>query len=240
LTGSDGHNIFADSQEFPMLRRGHCRFTLVLFFLSVALVAHAQPAPPKFVQKLPQPNWQPAMPGKPGSPPKAETRTTGAPASLEQVLKEPYFVNAVTVARSRIHESVPGWINVAGIMVLAWSLARLKWLDIYAPENETSWGKVAQNPKGEFGKRLCVEGIIRSMVLRKEHGSAYYHGLLYPNLSLDGYYFLALGNSGNYVPGSTARFCGVAVGITEGTNGYSMPMTAVAMTGFFDLAINQL
>ena len=202
------------------------------------VVARAQPEVPKFAQKLPQPNWVPATLAKPASP--ADTKKAAPLPTLDDVIKAADIFSAMTLARVRTHEDVKGWLNVAGILVFGWSLAHLKWVDIYAPVNETSWVRVAKNPSGEFGKRLCVEGVIRSMATRTERGSTYYHGLIYPTLSLDGYYFLALGNSGTYVQGSTARFCGVAVGLTEGLNGFGMPMNAVAITGFFDLAINQI
>lgn len=223
-----------------MLRRVFSGFMVGLLFTSSPGLATAQPAPPKFVQKLPQPNWLPATQAKPGAAPKVGAGTSGAPSSLEQVLSAPYLASAVALARPRFHEDVKDWINVAGILVLAWSLAHLRWRDIFVPENETSWGKVAQDPAGEFGKRMCAEGIIRSMVLRKDHGIAYYHGLMYPSHSLDGYYYIALKSNGSLAQGSTTRFCGVVVGVTDGVNGFAMPMTAVAMTGFFDLAINQL
>ena len=151
----------------------------------------------------------------------------GAATSLDDALTilDPHFDDTVN--------EVSG-----GAAVLAvWAAHRLRWSELMR-RPETSFRLVMKDSVAERGKRLCARGTINEIAVDRSAGVAIYNGgLVTPSMKVMRY--LAVGDTGNLVEDSPARFCGVVVGRLSYMDVTGGSTHAVQLVGMFDLPENR-
>lgn len=203
---------------------------LVAIALFVAWVTNRTPGPERKVQsddEQPANGQSPAA--DPASSPRVATRAevvAGWKSLSEAIMQTVPTMEDTTDAHS------DGTLSLA-----AWALGRLKMSELSAI-GETTRGKILKDAASARGLRLCVSGRISQIgAVHSDIGTLYEGGLLrnYSEVTR----FLAAGDTGELVEGSSARFCGVVTGIYSYANTGGGTTIAPMLVGLFDLPSNR-
>ena len=120
-----------------------------------------------------------------------------------------------------------------------WSSDHLKWSDVDTKKNQVSTLLALKDPDGMYGKRACMSGKLASITAVRDTDAGalhYFRGVLEgPG---EKWYISAIGDTGELVKGSTAKFCGIEVAVrTE--RGDAGAADVLDMVGMFDLPENR-
>lgn len=125
--------------------------------------------------------------------------------------------------------------SVGADLLALWATGHMAWSDVAVKQNETSFALVQKDADAQRGKRLCVSG---GMVQIGKVNDEWFRGLLITGSS-NLYNFLSVGDTGDLVEGSRARFCGVVIGSYSYDNSGGGTGHAVQVVGLFDLPANR-
>lgn len=124
------------------------------------------------------------------------------------------------------------------LLLTAWALRNMRWDDVAVEKDETTHGQFLKDPEMERGKRLCWRGKIIQIEADRSLGDPMYVGLLYSSGG-DLYHFYAVGSTGDIVPDSRGRVCGVVTGKYDYANSANGTSHAIELVGMFDLPDNK-
>lgn len=111
------------------------------------------------------------------------------------------------------------------------------WADVEPATAETTWAKIQKDPERERGKRLCLDGMVGSIrVERSEFGEFSWGHVLVEQESTR---YIAVGDTGELVRLSKARFCGVVAGVMSYGDTSGGTTNAAYLVGMFDLPSNR-
>lgn len=125
--------------------------------------------------------------------------------------------------------------SVGADLLALWATGHMAWSDVAVKQNETSFALVQKDADAQRGKRLCVSG---GMIQIGKVNEEWFRGLLMTGAS-NLYNFLSVGDTGELVEGSRARFCGVVIGSYSYDNSGGGTGHAVQVVGLFDLPVNR-
>ncbi len=171
----------------------------------------------------------------------AASRRAQQKARAEQLaaLQEQQRINHMSVADAakewrRLMTDTTQELSPAMPRLAGWSQFHMTWRGLQAVP-KTSYGMFMKDSSSQRGKRVCVRGTI-AQIRSDVPGYSGILGNVWKNQTIA---FIALGDTGELVAQSTARFCGIAVGrytystLSGGTN------EAIQAVGMFDLAANR-
>ena len=115
-----------------------------------------------------------------------------------------------------------------------WASAHMKWSSLMAAES-TAYGKFMKDSNAERGKRVCLSGEIVQIA----RAGDVFDGIVYSFWQSQTVRFLAVGDTGELVQGSKARFCGIAIGAYSYKNSGGGVTHGIQAVGMFDLNANR-
>lgn len=128
-------------------------------------------------------------------------------------------------------------VSPGAIALANWSADRLKWSELQAI-TATTPALVMKDATGRRGLRLCVEGTLADINRVNLPSSTAFLGHL-----IDGNAIvttiLAVGDTGELVAQSYARFCGIAIGAYTYSNASGGVTHSALAVGLFDLPSNR-
>ncbi len=155
---------------------------------------------------------------------------------VQRLAKAQTLAEAIQATVPLMEDTINKPSEGTGLLAL-WSSKHLQWADVGVAKNETTTKLILKDSDAARGKRMCVAGDI--IQIAKERGTdRVYSGLL------GGYYgqgiisYIAIGDTGELVENSAARFCGVVTGRFTYGNAGGGTTHAVSMVGMFDLPGN--
>jgi hypothetical protein len=156
---------------------------------------------------------------------------------IDRLMKLDTIDGAIFVTRPMMGDSV-NKDDEGALLLTHWSLKHLWWADVGVPVDETTFALTKKDPDEARGKRLCATGSLVQIEVEKTDDGKISEGLL---MSWSGnlFHFLGVGSSGDLVQQSTARFCGVVVGLYDYDNSGGGVGHAVEVVGMFDLPQNK-
>lgn len=122
--------------------------------------------------------------------------------------------------------------------IVDWSEERLKWSDVETKKNQVSTLLALKDPEGAYGKRTCLSGKITTInAVRDADASALKHFTATLEGPGERWNVSAVGDTGELVKGSSAKFCGLATNVrTQKADGGTID--SLDVIGFFDLPDN--
>lgn len=148
-------------------------------------------------------------------------------------------------------EEFPGDVRSRDAAIVEWSEEHLHWADIDVKKNQVSTLLALKDPEGAYGKRACLSGKITTITaVRDADASALRHFnavLESTDKTPERWNLSAVGDTGELVKGSTAKFCGLAVNVHTnqgsiggtGVHPSTAPSDSLDMVGMFDLPENK-
>jgi hypothetical protein len=159
------------------------------------------------------------------------------PNPLDEIMAKTTTAEAFKVARplmvEKFNDTSPG-----AFLFALWSMKNLRWRDVSATGDETSFARVQKDVDAERGKRICFPGTIIQIEATKQPYGTLYIGLMESEAS-NLFHFLAVRSTGDLVQRSYARFCGFVTGKFDYSNSGGGTGHAVDMVGMFDLPQNR-
>jgi hypothetical protein len=140
---------------------------------------------------------------------------------------------AAPILKDATNETDPG-----ALLLTAWAIPNMKWTDVAAAKDETSYALARKDSDEARGKRLCASGSLIQIEKQKTDIGKFFDGLL-TTYSGNLFHFLAVGSTGTLVQNSNARFCGVVTGLYGYANSGGGVGHAVQIVGMFDLPENK-
>lgn len=119
-----------------------------------------------------------------------------------------------------------------GQLFAEWSSEKLRWSDISAPD--VTIAQAEKDIEGARRKVLCESGVVIEI---QRDGKFFVGGLA--TSSTQFIRFIAVGDSGDLVKDSAARFCGVVVGRIAYANVLGGVTNSIQAVGMFDLPKNR-
>lgn len=170
----------------------------------------------------------------------AAAHATQAPTrqpSLDERLAGMGLAAAIGRLRPSMQDTEGGELSEADKAFARWAARGMKWAELSAI-SETEPGLVMKDPDKERGRRVCVSGSI--IQIRAEHGDygTAFHGtfMLYGGEVVR---YVAVGDTGELVEKSGARFCGIVTGTSSYPNTGGGTTHAIMAVGMFDLPANR-
>ncbi len=151
---------------------------------------------------------------------------------LEQMREIEDIDTAVALARPSMGDTSGGPSKGAAFLGM-WFLAHGVDQKALAKLPATARGKVLKDSAAELGRRICTSGRILEIAAEHTDSGTVYSGGMMSNFEVTR--FMAIGDTGELVEGSRARFCGVVTGIENYPNSAGGVTHAVALVGGFDL-----
>lgn len=166
----------------------------------------------------------------------ASVEQTREPTPLEVIQTKVTLTGAIEYARPLMSDTVDE-ASPGALLLALWSARKLTWPELAVSKNETSFARVRKDSDAERGKRMCVKGRIIQITKDATAGETMFIGLMllgYTEIAR----FYAVGDTGDLVDNSRARFCGVVTGTYDYANSAGGTGHAVSLVGMFDLPGN--
>lgn len=167
----------------------------------------------------------------PAPPPKPE-------GPLERIMKADDYASALGIA-APVFKDATEQTDPGALLLTAWAIPNMKWSDVAAVKDETSYALARKDSDEARGKRLCASGTLIQIEKQKSDIGKFFDGLL-TTYSGSLFHFLAAGSTGTLVQNSTARICGVVTGLYDYSNSGGGVGHAVQLVGMFDLPENKV
>lgn len=127
-------------------------------------------------------------------------------------------------------------LDTGKAILLGWVDSHLTWSELEQLP-ETTFGKVQKDSASERGKRICRSGVVVEIAKMKDFPNAFVGGLLTSTREVLRFY--SVGDTGELVGGSSAKFCGIVTGTDDYANSAGGTTHGVAVIGMFDLPPNR-
>jgi hypothetical protein len=153
----------------------------------------------------------------------------------EKVMASPALVDALKVTREEFRD-MPSQESA----LVAWASDKLKWSEVETKKNESSTLLALKDPFGAYGKRACLTGKVADIqAVRGGDAGALSHFQGRLESPTEVWSVVAVGDTGELVRGSNAKFCGFVTGVTKSAKGDAGQVDALAVIGMFDLPSNR-
>ncbi len=169
--------------------------------------------------------------------PKPPTAEDVRRSLMARFMAEEDVEKAFAFAKGDMRDTV-NEISGGTAMFSMWAAKYLFWRDVHRSKNETSIGKIKKDSSTEIGKRMCLRGKIISIARDKSVADPLFTGLVMTR-KRDVVNFVAVGDTGELVEDSRARFCGIVTGNYSYSNAGGGTTHSVNLVGMFDLAENK-
>ena len=124
--------------------------------------------------------------------------------------------------------------------IVDWSEERLKWADVEAKKNEVSTLLALKDPEGAYGKRTCLIGKLTTIsAVRDADASTLKHFKAVLEGPGERWNLSAVGDTGDLVKGSSAKFCGLATNVRSHKGDGGITVDSLDVVGMFDLPENR-
>lgn len=140
-------------------------------------------------------------------------------------------------------EEFPADARSRDAALVEWSEDKLKWADVDTKKNQVSTLLALKDPEGAYGKRACLSGKITTITaVRDADASALRHFRAVLEGPGEVWSLSAVGDTGELVKGSIAKFCGIAVNVRAQPHGGRSDagiQDILDVVGMFDLPENR-
>jgi len=197
--------------------------------LRAQLAAKSDPPPPSSLGAV-RPVVAPAIVPTPAAPPPEED------TPVKRLVNVSTLAAALQITLPLMEDTINKQSD-GTIALSIWSTQHLKWSDVGVPRNETSIRLILKDSDAARGKRMCLPGMV--VQIHKERGiERLYTGIFGAYYGQGFISYAAVGDTGELVDQSPARFCGIVTGRYTYGNAAGGTTHAVSMVGMFDLPGN--
>ena len=170
--------------------------------------------------------------------PPQSTRTPARKTVGDRLLEARTVPEAIAAALPDMTDESGGKDSVGAVALAMWLAEMKRWRELEPAADETNYALARKDPDAARGKRLCIPGQLVEIRIDRSTGYPLAEGLL---MSTAGnlFHFLAAGSTGDLVAQSSARLCGVAIGVYEYPNSGGGTGHAIETVGVFDLPENR-
>ena len=152
-------------------------------------------------------------------------------------LKKLSLVEFINNLKPRMKDTLNEHPESAGLLAYFLNLKNTKINDINQISSTTK-GKILKDSELEKGKRLCIDSTIVEIAADRSGGFSAYQGVMVDD-TMQPYVFMAVGDTGDLVSQSQAKFCGITVGKMSYSNAGGGTSTAPYIVGLFNLPANR-
>lgn len=166
--------------------------------------------------------------------PKQEEAKTEAPeVKVNSMEDQESLPKAIEFSKNFMSDTT-NEVSDGAILLAKWSVDNMKWNDLQAIPQAKSFNAIMKDSDKERGKLLCQSGSIIEITAA---GRMYEGGLFTSSGNV--IRFIAVGNTGDLVARSSAKFCGIVIGKQDYSNSAGGVAHAVYLVGMFNLPENK-
>lgn len=163
--------------------------------------------------------------------------TAPTEAEVNENLEKLTLTTFIEGLKPKMRDTVNEHPESAGLLAYFMNLKDTKIADIQEILS-TNKGKILKDSYLERGKSICINGSIVEISADRSGGFSAYTGIIIDH-SMQPFAFIAIGDTGELVVQSNAKFCGITVGKMSYSNAGGGSSTAPYVVGLFDLPSNK-
>lgn len=182
------------------------------------------------------PNVESSQPSK-STTPVAQKPPQPTQEEIEAKLKQMTLSDFVEQSKPSMNDTIDSRPQASSYLVNFMNLKDIKIKDILKLP-QTSRGKILKDPEAERGHQLCVTGNLVQISANRKSGNVEYTGIMMDQ-TFQPVIFAAVGDTGELVARSKARFCGIVIGKMSYSNTGGGQSSGPYLVGLFDLKKNK-